>query len=74
MSAEEDFPPPQNPSLLPSYSTQQIPLMGYARVDRDRLFRARAAVVLSILVNTATLVYSILASPNVGRVAREVCA
>jgi len=69
---EEEYPPPvPNPSLLPSYSTQQIPLMGYPRVDRDRLFRARAVVVLSLLINIATLLYSILASPNVREVAQE---
>lgn len=71
--SDEPYPPPTpHTSLLPSYSTHRVAQMGYPKVDRDKLFRARAIVVVTLFINVACLLFGTLVSPSIQSVAREV--
>jgi hypothetical protein len=64
---------PQNPSLLPSYSTARIATMAFQPVPRQKLIRARVLASLAFLFYLACAIYAVLIKDGWRTVSREVC-
>jgi hypothetical protein len=64
---------PQNPSLLPSYSTAQVTTMAFPAVARQKLIRARILAVAAFLFHLACALFAVLAKDGWRTVSKQVC-